>query len=104
VFPLANGAHSAASAVLELLAWVSAVAARVPGRLGVIAGEVRQTAVEWGLPVREVSDLYAAFPGRLALAVGAVALVCAVVALVHALRERRDDASPDARASRVIGR
>ncbi|MFB8227500.1 hypothetical protein [Cellulosimicrobium sp. NPDC055967] len=103
MIPLATGAYSVASVVIELLGWVAAVASRVPGRVGVLAGELRETAVEWGLPVGEVSDLYAAFPVRLALAVGAVALVCAVVALMHGLRERqRAGGSTD--ASRVSGR
>jgi hypothetical protein len=103
VIPLATGAYSVASVVIELLGWVAAVASRVPGRVGLLAGELRETAVEWGIPVGDVSDLYAGFPVRLALAVGAVALVCAVVALLHGLRERqRAEGSAD--ASRVTGR
>lgn len=103
MIPLATGAYSAASVILELLGWVAAVASRVPGRVGVLAGELRETAVEWGLPVGEVSDLYAAFPVRLALAVGTVALVCAIVALVHGLRARQRAEGP-AEAARVSGR
>ncbi|QJW37944.1 hypothetical protein [Cellulosimicrobium protaetiae] len=103
MIPLASGAYSVASVVVELLGWVTAVATRVPGRVGVLAGELRETAVGWGLPVGDVTDVYAAFPVHLALAVGAVALVCAVVALVHGLRERhRATASED--AARVSGR
>ena len=50
MIPLATGAYSAASVILELLGWVAAVASRVPGRVGVLAGELRETALEWGLP------------------------------------------------------
>ena len=103
MIPLASGAHSVASVVLELLGWVSAAVTRVPGRIGALAAEVRETAAGWGLPVGEVTDLYAAFPARLALAVGAVALVCAVVALVHGLRQRPDAASPQGDSGRVSG-
>jgi len=88
VIPLASGAYSVGALLSELLAWVTAVASRVPGRVGALAGEVRETASDWGLPVAEVADLYAA-PVRLGLAVAAVALLSAVAVLVHALRERR---------------
>lgn len=103
MIPLASGAHSVASVVLELLGWVSAAVARVPGRVGALAAELRETAAGWGLPVGEVTDLYAAFPVRLALAVGAVALVCAVVALVHGLRHRPGAANPEGGSGRVSG-
>ena len=58
MIPLASGAHSVASVVLELLGWVSAAVTRVPGRIGALAAEVRETAAGWGLPVGEVTDLY----------------------------------------------
>lgn len=88
MIPLASGAYSVGALLSELLAWVTAVASRVPGRVGALAGEVRETASDWGLPVAEVADLYAA-PVRLGLAVAAVALLSALAVLVHALRERR---------------
>ena len=88
MIPLASGAYSVGALLSELLAWVTAVASRVPGRVGALAGEVRETASDWGLPVAEVAGLYAA-PVRLGLAVAAVALLSAVAVLVHALRERR---------------
>ncbi|KFD43384.1 hypothetical protein ACPCUX_10520 [Cellulosimicrobium sp. AB352] len=101
MIPLASGAHSVASVVLELLGWVSAAVTRVPGRIGALAAEVRETAAGWGLPVGEVTDLYADFPVRLALAVGAVALVCAMVALVHGLRQRPGAAGTEGDTGRV---
>jgi HAMP domain-containing protein len=88
VFPLATGAYSSGSFVAELLAWLTAVASRVPGRVGALAGEVRETASDWGVPLADVTDLYAV-PARLGVAVGAVALLSAGVVLVHRLRERR---------------
>jgi len=91
VTPLATGAYSLGSLISELLAWATAVASRVPGRVGALAGEVRETASSWGVPLADVTDLYAV-PARLGVAVAAVALLSAVVALVHSLRERRRSA------------
>ncbi len=88
MIPLATGAYSLGSFVAELLAWATAVASRVPGRVGALAGEVREVASAWGVPLAEVTDLYAV-PVRLGTAVAAVALLTAVVALVHWLRQRR---------------
>lgn len=88
MIPVATGAYSLGSFVAELLAWVTAVASRVPGRVGRLAGEVQDTASAWGVPLAEVTDLYAV-PVRLGIAVAVVALLSAVVVLVHGLRERR---------------
>ena len=103
MIPLASGAHSVASVVLELLGWVSAAVTRVPGRIGALAAEVRETAAGWGLPVGEVAALASDFPGRLARAGGAVGGGCAVVALVHGLRQRPGAAGTEGDTGRVTG-
>jgi len=85
----ALSAYSVPSLLGELVGWVLGAVALVPGRVGALATEAREVATAWGLPVAEVTDLYAAFPVRLAISVAAVALVAAVAALVHGTRERR---------------
>ncbi|OLT50937.1 hypothetical protein [Cellulosimicrobium sp. CUA-896] len=84
-----TSAYSVPALLGELLGWVLGAVAHVPGRAGELAAEARQVATGWGIPVAEVTDLYATFPVRLALAVAAVAFVAATAALVHGLRERR---------------
>jgi hypothetical protein len=89
VIPTLASAYSVPAVLGELLGWVLGAVALVPGRVGSFAVEVRETAVAWGIPVAEITDLYASFPARLALAAVAVALVCAAVVLGHGVRERR---------------
>ncbi|MBD8078778.1 hypothetical protein [Cellulosimicrobium arenosum] len=89
MLPAVAGISTVPGLVGQLLGWVLGVAALVPGRLGATAEQVRETAVAWGLPVTEVTDLYASFPVRLVVAAAAVVLVSATVVLVHALHERR---------------
>lgn len=84
-----TSAYSVPALLGELLGWVLGAVAHLPGRGSELASQARELATGWGIPVAEVTDLYAAFPVRLALAVGAVALVTAAAALVHGLRERR---------------
>lgn len=84
-----TSAYSVPALLGELIGWVLGAVALVPGRAGEFAAEARETVTAWGIPVAEVTDLYAAFPVRLALAVAAVALVTATAAVVHGLRERR---------------
>ena len=84
-----TSAYSVPALLGELIGWVLGAVALVPGRAGELAAEARETVTAWGIPVAEVTDLYSAFPVRLAVAVAAVALVAAVAALVHGLRERR---------------
>lgn len=84
-----TSAYSVPALLGELIGWVLGAVALVPGRAGEVAAEAREVVTGWGIPVTEVTDLYAAFPVRLAVAVAAVALVTATAALVHGLRERR---------------
>ncbi|WP_435738289.1 hypothetical protein V5D56_06790 [Cellulosimicrobium sp. PMB13] len=84
-----SGAYSVPALVGELLGWVLGAVALVPGRVGGLATDARELATDWGIPVAEVTDLYASFPARLVLAVALVALVCATAAVVHGVRERR---------------
>ncbi|MBD5785170.1 hypothetical protein IF650_03155 [Cellulosimicrobium terreum] len=89
MLPAVTGVYSVPALLGELVGWVLGAVALVPGRAGALAGQVRETAIAWGLPVTEVTDLYAAFPSRLVLAVVALALVSATIALVHGVRELR---------------
>jgi hypothetical protein len=89
VIPALTSTYSVPAFLGELIGWVLGAVALVPGRAGELATEAREVATGWGLPVAEVTDLYVAFPVRLAIAVAAVALVAATAALVHGLRERR---------------
>ncbi|MCB7135142.1 hypothetical protein [Cellulosimicrobium marinum] len=94
MLPTLPAAFSVPVLLGELLGWVLGVVALVPGRVGVVAVEVRETVTAWGIPVAELSDLYAGFPARLAVAVLVVAVVSATAAIVHGLRERRRAARP----------
>jgi hypothetical protein len=89
VIPALTSAYSVPALMGELLGWFLGAVAHLPGRGRDLASEAREVATGWGIPVAEVTDLYAAFPARLALAVAAVALVTATAAVVHGLRERR---------------
>jgi hypothetical protein len=89
VIPSLTSAYSVPALLGELLGWVLGAVALVPGRVGGLATEAREIVTDWGIPVAEVTDLYAAFPSRLLLAVALVALVCATAAVVHGVRERR---------------